>query len=304
MFDVVSVGHLCIDHIFLPENRMPFVTLGGSAAYVSFAAKRLNAKTAIISKVGENFPTAYSWWLKDEGVDISWSVKAKGVDTTSFELKYNKNLSNRVLRLRSKAPNITVADLPSSLKAKAIHIAPIAGEVTFDVAEKLRGYAEILSLDPQGLVRNFGDNGKVTHGSLKEGRILELIDVYKSSSAEIKAVTKSSDIKSAMKTIHNYGVKTVIVTFGVRGALLSFEGSLHQIPAYKSEKIVDPTGAGDAFIGGFLAELVKGKDFLWCACVGSAVASLVVEAAGPAFFGDKQYIYGRAKALYGKEIKE
>ncbi|MGB9714437.1 MAG: carbohydrate kinase family protein [Candidatus Bathyarchaeales archaeon] len=304
MFDVVSVGHLCIDHIFLPESPMPFVTLGGSAAYVSFAAGRLKAKTAIISKVGEDFPTAYSWWLKDEGVDLSWLVKTKGVVTTSFELKYNEKLSNRTLRLRSKASNITVADLPSSLRAKAIHMAPIAGEVTFDVAEKLRRCTEVLSLDPQGLVRKFGEKGKVKHGSLKEKRILELVDVYKSSLAEIKAVTKLSEIKVAIKAIHGYGVKTVIVTLGVRGALLSVEGTLHQIPAYKSEKIVDPTGAGDAFIGGFLAELTKGKDILWCACVGSAVASLVVEAAGPTFFGDKQQIYERAKALYGKEIKE
>jgi sugar/nucleoside kinase (ribokinase family) len=161
-----------------------------------------------------------------------------------------------------------------------------------------------LSLDPQGLVRNFSGKGKVTYGSLKEGRILELVDIYKSSLAEIKTVTEISDIKSAIKAIHDFGVKTVIVTLGVRGALLSAEGSLHQIPAYKPEKIVDPTGAGDAFIGGFLAELVKGKGVLWCACVGSAVASLVVEAVGPTFFGDKQHIYEGAKALYGKEIKE
>lgn len=303
MFDVVPVGHLCIDHIFLPDNPTPFVTLGGSAAYVSFAARRLNAKTAIISKVGEDFPTAYSWWLKDEGVDLSWIVKAEGVGTTSFMLKYSKNLSNRILCLRNKAPNITVADLPSSLRAKIIHIAPIAGEVTFSVAEKLRGCADALSLDPQGLVRKFGEKGKVKHGSLEEKRILELVDVYKSSLAEVKAVTQTSDIKLAMKKIHDFGIKTVIVTLGVRGALLSADGSIHKIPAYKPEKIVDPTGAGDAFIGGFLAELVKGKDALWCACVGSAVASLVVEAAGPTFFGDKQQIYERAKALYGKEIK-
>jgi sugar/nucleoside kinase (ribokinase family) len=288
----------------LPDSRVPFVTLGGSAAYVSFAARRLNAETAIISKVGEDFPTAYLWWLKDEGVDLSWVFKAKGVSTTNFELKYNKNLSNRVLRLRSKAANITVADLPSSLRAKAIHIAPIAGEITFDVAEKLRGCADVLSLDPQGLVRKFGEKGKVTHCSLKEGRILEFVDVYKSSLAEIKAVTETSDIKLAMKKIHDFGIKTVIVTLGMKGAVLSVEENIYKIPAYKLEKIVDPTGAGDAFIGGFLAEQAKGKDVLWCACVGSAVASLVVETVGPKFFGDKQQIYERTEALYGKEIKE
>ena len=304
MFDVVSVGHLCIDSILLPNRRAPFTVLGGSATYVSLAARRLNAETAVISKVGKDFPTAYFWLLKDEDVDLSWVIKVNDACTTSFELRYSEDLSERVLQLRSKAPNITVSDLPRSLKAKSIHIAPIAGEITFDVAEKLRSCTEVLSLDPQGLVRNFDERGNVTHGSLKERRILELIDVYKSSSAEIEAVTELSDLKLAMKAIHDYGVGTVIVTLGTRGALLSAQEVLYQIPAYKPQKIVDPTGAGDAFIGGFLAELVKGKDCLWCACVGSAVASIVVEAIGPAFFGDKRQIYERAKTLYGKEIKE
>ncbi|MGQ9624351.1 MAG: carbohydrate kinase family protein [Candidatus Bathycorpusculaceae bacterium] len=304
MFDVVSVGHLCIDHILLPNCNAPFVTLGGSAAYVSFVARRLSAKAAVISKVGGKFPTDFFRRLKNEGADLSWIVRVAGAGTTSFELKYSRDLSSRVLRLRSRAPNITVADLPSSLKAKTIHIAPIAGEISFDVVEKLRNCADVLSLDPQGLVRNFDDKGDVTHGPLKEERILELIDVYKSSSAEIEAVTKTSNIKLAIKKIHDFGIKTVIVTLGMKGALMSAEESLHQVPAYKPEKIADPTGAGDAFIGGFLAELAKGKDRLWCACVGSTVASLVIEVLGPTFFGDKRQIYERAKALYGKEIKE
>ena len=304
MFDVVSVGHLCIDSILLPNRRAPFTVLGGSATYVSLAARRLNAKAAVISKVGEDFPTAYFWLLKDEDVDLSWVIKVNDAYTTSFELRYSEDLSERVLQLRSKAPNITVSDLPRSLKAKSIHIAPIAGEITFDVAEKMRSCTEVLSLDPQGLVRNFDERGNVTHRPLKERRILELIDVYKSSSAEIEAVTELSDLKLAIKAIHDYGVETVIVTLGTRGALLSAQEGLYHIPTYKPQKIVDPTGAGDAFIGGFLAELVKGKDCLWCACVGSAVASIVVEAIGPAFFGDKRQIYERAKTLYGKEIKE
>jgi len=304
VFDVVSVGHLCIDSILLPNRRAPFTVLGGSATYVSLAARRLNAKAAVISKVGEDFPTAYFWLLKDEDVDLSWVIKVNDAYTTSFELRYSEDLSERVLQLRSKAPNITVSDLPRSLKAKSIHIAPIAGEITFDVAEKMRSCTEVLSLDPQGLVRNFDERGNVTHRPLKERRILELIDVYKSSSAEIEAVTELSDLKLAIKAIHDYGVETVIVTLGTRGALLSAQEGLYHIPTYKPQKIVDPTGAGDAFIGGFLAELVKGKDCLWCACVGSAVASIVVEAIGPAFFGDKRQIYERAKTLYGKEIKE
>jgi sugar/nucleoside kinase (ribokinase family) len=190
------------------------------------------------------------------------------------------------------------------LKARAIHIAPIAGEISFAIAEKLRSCAEVLSLDPQGLVRTFDENGNVTIGELTDKRILGLVDIYKSSLKEIQAITSLSDIDSAIKAVHEHGVKIVIVTLKASGAAVSVEDTIHRVPAYKPEKIIDPTGAGDAFIGSFLAEYVNGEDCSWCSYVGSATASLVVEGIGPTFFGDKEEIYRRARLLYKKEIKE
>ena len=303
MFDIVLVGHFAVDSIFLPDRNTPFIVLGGSVAYVSFAARRLDANVSVVSKVGGDFPKAYLWWLEQEGIDLSGVVKIENAHSTRFELKYSNNLSNRKLRLKSKAPSIAVDDLPKSLKAKTIHIAPIAGEVTYEVAKKLRSCAQWLSLDPQGLVRSFDEKGNVIRGALTDKRVLELIDIYKSSLNEIKAVTGVSTQKSAIKAVHDYGVETVIVTLGMKGAVLSVEETVYKIPAYKSKKVVDPTGAGDVFIGGFLAEYIRDENLLWCACVGSAAASLVVEAAGPTFLGEKAEIYQRARVLYEKEIK-
>jgi sugar/nucleoside kinase (ribokinase family) len=303
MFDLVSVGHLSLDSIFLPNRNAPFVVLGGSVAYVSFAARRLDARVSVVSKVGSDFPAAYLWWLRQENVDLSGVSRTENAQTTRFELKYSNDLSDRVLQLKTRAPPIATADLPNSLKAKAIHIAPIAGEITYEITEKLRSCADILSLDPQGLVRNFDENGNVTLGSLIDKRILELVDIYKSSLREIQAVTGLSDIDSAVKAVHGHGAKIVIVTLGTNGAMVSVEDTIHKVPAYKPEKIIDPTGAGDAFIGSFLAEYVNGEDCSWCSYVGSATASLVVEGIGPTFFGDKEEIYRRAHLLYEKEIK-
>ncbi|MGQ9530846.1 MAG: carbohydrate kinase family protein [Candidatus Bathycorpusculaceae bacterium] len=303
-FDVVVAGHFAIDSIFLPDRQKPYVVLGGSAAYVSLTVRRLNAKVSAFSKVGGDFPEAYLWWLGEEGVDLAGVVKVKDAQTTRFELKYAYDFLNRNMRLKSKAPPITVEDLPKVLKTKAVHIAPIAGEITYEVAEKLRNYAEVLSIDPQGLVRNFDMEGYVTLSQLGDKRILELVNIYKSSLEEIRAATNLPDINSAVKTIHDYGVETVIVTLGAKGALLSIEGTKYDIPAYLCEKIVDPTGAGDVFIGGFLAEYVRGQDSLWCACVGSAASSFAVEAVGPTFMEGERQIRERARLLYEKEIKE
>ncbi len=301
--DVAVVGHFAIDTIRLPSRASPFVVLGGSVTYVSFVTKRLDATVSIISKVGQDFPEAYMWWLREEGIDLSSVIRLKKVRTTRFELEYSKDLSNRTLKLESKAAPINLSNLPKSLKAKAVHIAPIAGEISYKVVEKLKGCAEVLSLDPQGLLRSFDKKGNVTSSSAVDKRLFSLINIYKSSSDEITALTGHSDLNSAIRAIHDFGVKTVIVTLGAKGAVLSVEKTLYNIPACNSRVFVDPTGAGDAFIGGFLTEYIRQKDSFWCACVGSAAASLVIEGIGPTFFGEKEEIYQRARGIYEKEIK-
>ncbi|MEM2466519.1 MAG: PfkB family carbohydrate kinase, partial [Candidatus Bathyarchaeia archaeon] len=289
--------------INLPERRLPYIILGGSVAYVSFSARRLGANVSIISKVGEDFPEAYLWWLSQEGIDVSKVVKIMQCKTTRFELNYSNDMSNRTMRLACKAPPIQIRDLPNYTQAKAVHLAPIANEISYEIAERLAKSAEVISLDPQGLVRVFDENGFVVNERFRDRRILELVDVYKSSKEEIEAVTGIADLPSAIKAVHDFDVEIVIVTTGMKGAVLSIGGAVYEIPAFTPNKLVDPTGAGDAFIGGFLAEYVRGKEALWCACVGSAVASTVVEGVGPTFFGDKDEIYRRASVLYEKGIK-
>ncbi len=303
-FDIAVVGHFAIDSISLPNRPHPLVILGGSTTYTSLVTKRLDAAVSVISKVGGDFPEAYRWWLQQEGIDLSNVAKLETDKTTRFDIKYNKDLSKRTLKLKSKAPPIKVGDLPASLKAKAIHIAPIANEVSYEVVANLKKRTGILSLDPQGILRIFGADGNITYRSSISKRLLSIVNVYKSSLDELNAATGCKDMRSAIKAIHDFGVDTVIVTLGVKGAVLSVCGTRYNIPACKSSTVVDPTGAGDVFMGGFLTEYVRQKDSLWCACVGSAAASLVVEGIGPTFFGEKEEIYRRAQAIYEKGIKQ
>jgi sugar/nucleoside kinase (ribokinase family) len=304
VFDIVSAGHFAVDSIFLPERKTPFVVLGGSVTYVSLAARRLDARVSVISKVGSDFPEAYKWWLGQEGVDLSNVLKAEDTRTTRFELRYNGDFSDRDLRSECRMSPLTVEDVPNPPRAKAVHIGPIAGEVSYDLVEKLRNCGEVTSLDPQGLVRRFDENGNVSLGPLLDERVLGLVDIFKSSLSELQAVTGLLELEPAVKAIHDCGVRIVIITLGSNGAAVSVEDTIHNVPAYKPERLVDPTGAGDAFVGGFLAEYVRGEDCSWCSCVGAAVASLVVEGIGPTFFGDKEEIIRRARVLYEKEIKE
>ena len=197
-----------------------------------------------------------------------------------------------------------MADVPADLHAKAVHVAPIANEVSFEVIEHLKHCADVLSLDPQGLLRSFDEAGNVTENASVDKRIFGLINIYKSSQNEIYALTGESELKPAIKAIHDFGVETVIVTMGAKGSVLSVEGAQYNIAACPSQVLVDPTGAGDVFMGGFLTEYLRQKESMWCACVGSAAASVVVEGIGPTYFGKKEEIYSRAKVLYEKELKQ
>lgn len=302
--DVAVVGHFSIDTIKLPSSTTPFVLMGGSVAYASLTTRLLGGTALVISKVGGDFPEAYLQRLHQAGVDLSGVFEIADAQTTRFELEYNVDLSSRTLRLKKKAPAITVDDLPKSLRAKAVQVAPIAGEIPYEVVEHLRGCGEVLALDPQGMLRIFDDAGYVTFRSKAEKRLLNLIDIYKSSSEEILATTGLSDLNAAVKAVHDFGVKIVLVTMGAKGAVLSAEGTLHKIPACICQKYVDPTGAGDVFMGAFLTEYNRRKDAVWCACVGSAAASSVVENVGSTDMGKREDIYQRAHLIYEKEIKQ
>ena len=183
--DIAVVGHFSIDTILLPSRTKPFVILGGSATYTSFAAKSLDATASVISKVGGNFPEAYLWWIGQEGIDLSGVTKSASEPTTCFELSYSKDLSERTLTLKSKGPALSPDDVPKDFHAKAVHIAPIANEIPYELVERLKGCADVLSLDPQGLLRNFDQEGNVTENASVDNRIFSLINIYKSSQNEI-----------------------------------------------------------------------------------------------------------------------
>lgn len=300
---VCVIGHFSLDSITVPGRDKPFHNLGGAATYTSFAVKTLDGAASVISRVGGDFPEAYLWWLKEEGIDVSAVKRYPEETTTHFELVYNKDFE-RTLKLTSKGYPISPDDIPKNFQAQAVHIAPITNELSYETVEHLKGCCDVLSLDPQGFLRSFDENGAVTQNPQPDKRILGLVNVYKSCINEIYTLTGQSELKPAIRAVHDYGVETVIVTMGDKGSLLSVEGAQYNIPACQSKVLVDPTGAGDVFMGGFLTEYLRQKESLWCAAVGSAAASMVVEGIGSTYFGEKEEILKRATVLYEKELKQ
>jgi len=300
-FDLVTVGHFSIDYVTYKAERKPRLkpTLGGPPTFVSLAAKKMGVEVSVISKVGGDFPNEYYTWLINEGVDLSMLRRDKNAFTTSYMLIYDSK-GERQLILNARAPAIKPAEIPDSLSSEVIHVSPIAGEVSYEVMKRLRRHSRLLSLDPQGFLRKFDKDGKVHLGKLDNPKIFEEVDIFKASKSEIEAATGESDLIQAIRQIHSLGVRIVIVTRGSRSAILSLNEKLYEIPTAKSKVVVDTTGAGDVFIGAFLAEYVKGEDPVWSSCVGSASASYVIEEAGPRGFKSQSEVYERATQIYEK----
>ncbi|MCL2134624.1 MAG: PfkB family carbohydrate kinase [Candidatus Bathyarchaeota archaeon] len=300
---VCVVGSFSLDSIVVPGGDRFFHNLGGATVYTSFAVRTLEESVSVVSRVGRDFPETFFCRLREKGIDVSMVKRYPQELTTSFELCYNNDFSERVLKLVRKGCPIGFDDIPSDLRVKVVHVAPIADEISYDTMVYLKGCCDFLSFDPQGFLRRFDENGNVSLKLQVDNRVLGLVDVCKVSLDELFVLTGLSELNKAVQVVHDVGVKIVIVTMGAKGSLLFVDGACYSVPACQPSVVVDPTGAGDVFIGAFLAEYLKGEELLWCASVGSAAASMVVEGLGSTFFGEKQEILRRAAILYEKEFR-
>lgn len=299
MSDLVAVGHFTLDLIVSPGMARPKPTLGGPVTFFSLAANKLGAKVAVVSKVGKDL-RKHLEWLRRNGVDLSHTQIAEGT-STRFTLTYKNG--KRKLQLKSKAPEIFPEDIPDSLYAKGIHVAPVANELPVEAIRKLREKTPLLSIDPQGFIREFDEAGCMKPKTGGDTVFIQYCNVFKSSIQEIRIVAGDARVETAMKKVRRLGAEIVLVTMGRNGALMYVDREFYHVPACKPRIEKDPTGAGDAFIGAFMAEYIKGKEPLWCCCAGSAAASFVIEEVGSQRFGGKDEVYERATKIYEKGIK-
>jgi len=275
MFDLVTVGSFVIDRITSPQVARSKKAVGGPAAYVSLAAGKLGARVSVLSKVGEDF-REYIEWLQKNKVDLSYTQIVKSHPTTAFALTYNHQEQERRIQMTAEGPRILPKDIPSSLNARAIHVAPVANEMPIAMVQELRKKTALISFDPQGFLREFDNARFAALRKMVDLSFLRDCDVFKSSAEEIKTMTGHTKLEMAMKEVADRGAEIVLATMGKRGTSALLNRDIHHIPACEPSVVKDPTGAGDVFIGAFLAEYIQNREPLWCCCVGSAAASLVL----------------------------
>ncbi len=295
-FDLIVIGHQTIDEIVLPGRpvrRSP----GGSVTFASLAATRMGRSTAIVSRVGRDFPDEYVQWLAQRGVNLDWMIRDRLSETTRFEIRYQEGTEERHLRLVKHCSEILPKDIPSDAKARAVHLGPVAGEISLETARQARKISELLSIDLQGCVRDFDPKGEITLTRSLDPRLIKLVDVIKVSEDELTLALSCDTVSEAREKLHLGRDKMLIVTRGKAGSTILRGDNIVTMPAYPVGRVRDPTGAGDAFIGVFVTELAQGGSLDESAAMGSAAASFVVEGFGPSSFGTREEVSERANAL-------
>jgi len=283
---IFVAGHITVDEIVYAGKTI--TSLGGPPSYTGLVLRSLGADVYIVSAVGGDFPEDY-WNFLEKYVYLKYVAKVPEAKTTRFRLIYSGE--SRELYLVSRC--IDLSEVPT--EAEYIHVSPVAQELPLTVFEK---DCLFLSLDPQGYLRKFSEDGKVVLYSNKEllSR-LHNVNHLRISLNEAEVLLGEAWPKYFMKLSKEHKV-LVSLGLGAKGVIIFNEGKLHYIPPYATSA-KQSTGAGDAYAGGFLQAYLSEEDPLWAAAIGSAAASLVVEKPGPTLINRKE-VEARASELYSK----
>ena len=276
---LLVTGTIGIDTVETPTARAEHV-LGGSAAYFAAAASRL-APVRLVGVVGEDFPSAHRTRLETLGqVDLRGLETRAGGRTFAWGGKYLLNMNERETLFTELG---VVADAPPQVPAAFADSAfvflgnthPAVQAGLLDQVPNRR----LAVADTMDLWIN------VAHDELVH--LLSKVDGIVLNDSEAAHLTGVRNAISAGRRILGYGPKFAVVKKGEHGAVLVHRDGVAVVPAFPAEEdmVVDPTGAGDTFAGGFMAHLARaGKhDFdtmrhamAW----GTVLASFTIEAFG------------------------
>ena len=270
---IVVVGSVGIDTIETPFGREEDV-LGGSACYFSLAARNFT-DVHMVSAVGDDFPAAYSKLLHSRGVDTEGIAVGDG-ETFRWEGRYTYDMKD------PETVSVTLGVLGSfdpvvpekSRNADYLFLANTDPEIQMKVLEQVNS-PRIVACDTM----NFWIESKLEE--LK--KLLGKVSILIINDSEARQLSEEPLILRAAKKIMDMGPEFLIVKRGEYGALLFSREDVFFAPSYMLEQVLDPTGAGDTFAGGFMGYVAsRDKDldfagFKKGVAYGSVLASFTVE---------------------------
>jgi len=272
---VLIVGSTALDSIKTPRAENPRL-LGGSASHAAVAASFFSP-VQLVGVVGGDFPRRYLALYKRRRIDLE-ALQILPGKTFHWSGEYESNMNHRRTLLTELGVFETFTPtLPKSHQAaRYVLLANIAPGLQHHVLDQMQR-PKFVAADTMDLWLNI---------ALPELlKLLKRLDAFVLNDSEAHQLTKEENVFAALKKIHKLGPKYVIIKKGSHGSILSGPRGSFICPAYPLRKVVDPTGAGDSFVGGMMGYLATAKgsveDNIRRAMIyGSVVASFCCEGFG------------------------
>jgi sugar/nucleoside kinase (ribokinase family) len=269
---LLVVGSIALDSVQTPFGSTADA-LGGSAVFFSVAGCVLHP-VQMVGVVGSDYPFERLERMVPRGIDLAGVERAKG-ESFRWKGKYSYDLQNReTLETRLGVFADFEPRIPELFRnARYVFLGNIDPELQLGVLDQIRDPA-LVACDTM----NYWIQGK--RDVLLE--LLRRVDVLLVNDAEARELSGDWNIYRAARWILKHGPRYVVVKQGEYGAVLVGANGIFYVPAYPLEEVFDPTGAGDAFAGGFMAHVARtddtSPDNLRRAMVfGSAMGSFAVE---------------------------
>src|SRR5262245_30104693 len=272
---VLIVGSTALDSIKTPKAENPRL-LGGSASHAAVAASFFSP-VKLVGVVGDDFPQRYIDLYKRHRIDLAGLQILPG-KTFHWSGEYELNMNNRRTLLTELGVFETFTPtLPKSHQAaRFVLLANIAPALQSHVLDQMHRPAFVVA-DTMDLWLNI---------ALKDLlKLIKKLDAFVLNDSEAHQLTKEDSVFAALKKIHRLGPRYVIIKKGSHGSILSGPKGIFICPAYPLHRVIDPTGAGDAFVGAMMGYLASANGSIdnnlrRAMIYGSVVASFCCEGFG------------------------
>jgi sugar/nucleoside kinase (ribokinase family) len=272
---VLIVGSTALDSIKTPTAENPRL-LGGSASHAAVAASFF-APVRLVGVVGEDFPKRYLNLYRQHGIDLAGLQILPG-KTFHWSGEYEVNMNNR----RTLATELGVFEtfspsLPAAYRETPyVLLANIAPSLQHHVLDQMRRPKFVVA-DTMDLWLNIALPDLL--------KLLKRVDGLVVNESEARQLAQENNLFRAAEKLHRLGPACVIVKKGEHGAILSSRSGLFVAPAFPLREVIDPTGAGDTFVGGMMGYLSAAKgpvegNLRRALIYGSVVASYCCEGFG------------------------
>jgi sugar/nucleoside kinase (ribokinase family) len=244
---ILIVGSMAFDDLELPTCSAADV-IGGSATYSAFAASSF-APVRVVAVVGDDFPEETLAAMRGRGIDVTGVERAAG-KTFRWAGRYDEDLVHRATLdtqlnvFASFAPRLPEAYRDTPL----VLLGNIHPRLQLDVLEQTRNPAFVLAD-----TMNFWISGEPQ----TVAAMLRRIDTLVVNDEEARQLSGIYNIRRAARDILGRGPRRLVIKRGEHGALLFDEEGVFAAPGFPLEEVIDPTGAGDSFAGGFLGYLAS-----------------------------------------------